>query len=346
MHIIIVFFILIVLALINRKWAVWLAFLLLVWLFSFRTNEIPDTQIYIWMYDDPISRLDYNEIGYLYLGYIFKMYTDADFIAFYLTLVSICLIVWNLSMNNLLDKKEQWGVLLLLFMSFMGFFYLGITTRNCLSEVIVLFGISLYLLLKGWKRYLLYFLCVVLAMLIHRSAAFFLLLIPLFKLKISTPTYQTLYFVCLIIWLLMGSLISRVLVGDLSNIGMFSKLENYSTSAEASPSIISFQILSNWLLSFLAIRNKNNIETGYQKVYISFLKINFVGLFTLSLIWSVPTSYRFYNMFFFFNFILIYLMIFHNKRVKATNVKYSIAIFVSVLYFAILLHSFPEILAY
>ncbi len=345
-HIILVFVIIAFLALLNKKWGLLVSFALLIWMLSFRTNEIPDTEIYQWMYDDPISRLDYNEIGFLFLGIGFKMATGAEFIVFYLSLVGVCLALWYFGSKKILPDDEHFGMLFLIFLSFFGFFYLGITIRNCLSEVLILCGLGFFLRLKGWKRIFFYLLFVVLAMFIHRSAAFFLLLLPLIRVKISTSGYYRIFALCVILWLLSGSALSRGIVGEISKLSMFSKLDNYSSSAESAPSMLSLQILINWIVSYFAIRSQNSIETKYRSIYNYFLKINMMGLFTLSVIWSVPTSYRFYNMFFFFNFILIYLIIFHNNRITKKKSKSIYSLSISAAYFAILLHSFSFLLLY
>lgn len=345
-HIILIFSLVALLALLNKKWGLLICFAALLWMFSFRTNEIPDTANYMWMYDNPISRLDYNEIGYLFLGIGFKALTGAEFTAFYLTLVGLCMVLWFVGSKKLLPENECIGMHFLIFLSFFGFFYLGITIRNCLSEVLILCGLGFFFRLKGWKSVFFYLMFVLLAMFIHRSAAFFLLLLPMIRIKISTKGYYSIFFACIFLWLVSGSELSRDIVGEISKLSMFSKLDNYSSSSEASPSMLSLQILINWIVSWLAIKSRPTIESKYSSLYSSFLKINMMGLFTLSVIWSVPTSYRFYNMFFFFNFILLYLMIFHNRRIKNLRTQNMYAFSISIAYFAILLHSFPVLLLY
>lgn len=345
-HIVLVFIAIIFLALLNKRWGLFLAFSLLVWMFSFRTNEVPDTATYQWMYDDPLSRLDVNEIGFLYLGILFKTLTGAEYQTFYTCLVVLCLILWYFATRRILANDTDLSRLLLIFVSFYGFFYLGIATRNFLSEILVLNGLGFFISLKGRKRILIYLIFVALAVLIHRSAAFFLLLLPLIKIKISNKGYYRLFFVCLFLWLVSGSSVSRGIVSMLSNVSMFAKLDNYSSSAESAPSILSLQILINWIISFFLIRSRTYLDRKYYVIYNYFLKVNMIGLVTLALIWSVPTSYRFYNMFFCFNFILLYLSIFHNRKIRTVKDKSIVSILISIVYFGILLHSFPEILFY
>ena len=62
--------------------------------------------------------------------------------------------------------------------------------------------------------------------------------------------------------------------------------------------------------------------------------------------WALPTSYRFYNMFFFFNYMLTNFMIFENQRIRQMRKQKVLAIFVSISYFAILIHSFSFLLLY
>lgn len=345
-HIILVFLVFIFIALWNKKWALFAGFFLLLWMFSFRSNEIPDTAIYRWMYDDPISRLDINEIGFLYLGILFQDITGADYEAFNVFVVCLCIILWYNASLLILPEKENRGMLFLIFLSFYGFFYLGITIRNCLSELLILCGFGCYMRMNGTKRIYLYYAFILLAMLTHRSAALFIFILPAILLKIPKHWYYRIFFICIIMWLVSGASWSRGIVGQFSKLSMFEKLDNYSSSTESAPSLLSLQILMNWIVSYFAIKFRHNIDMNYKVLYERFLKTNILGLLTMSLIWSIPTSYRFYNMFFFFNFILIYLMVYHNRLITDKSRKQALSFAISIVYFAILLHSFPEILFY
>ena len=117
-------------------------------------------------------------------------------------------------------------------------------------------------------------------------------------------------------------------------------------SQEKHPNMLSLQIIMNFFISYFSIRCRRFILPIFKKTYDCFLKINMLGLITMSLIWSIPTAYRFYNMFFFYNFILIYLFVFKNIRIRNNTMKNSILLGVSFVYFAILLYSVPEMLIY
>ena len=345
-HIIIVFIFVLAVALISRRYGLIPIFVSLLWLFSFRTNEIPDTSVYSWMYEDSMSRMDVNEIGYLYICNLVNTYAGIDLVTFFLIQIAFCLIVWYNITKRILTDETDFGMCFLLFVAFYGFFYFGVTTRNALSEILVLCGFGNFLVLKNKKRYYFYFLFILLASLIHRSAAIFIVLLPILKSKPSTSLLFRCYFLCVVFWLLGGAGISRGIVDEFSKISLFSKLENYSTSKETVPSMLSLQILINLVLTFVAIAQKKFINEEYRNTYRYFLNLNMIGLVTLSLIWPVPTSYRFYNMFFFFNYILLYLLIFQNKNFKLRGVKSIMAVFVSIVYFATLIHAFPFMLIY
>ena len=185
-HIIFIFIVILFISLSKKKAALFLCFALVLWLFSFRTNEIPDTEVYHWMYDDPISRLGHNEFGFLLIGYIFKTITNADFIVYYLALVGICLFLWYYGSRKLLDGNEHWGMLFLIFISFFGFLYMGVLIRNCISELLVFSGLVFLINERGKKSHILYIMFVLIATSIHKSSIIFLLLIPLLRIKIST----------------------------------------------------------------------------------------------------------------------------------------------------------------
>lgn len=345
-NIIIVFFVILFITLYKPKISFILGSLCLLWMLSLRTNEIPDTDVYKWMYDDPFSRMDYNEVGYLFLGYGFKSITNADFIVYNLFVSSLCLVLWYIGIKRLFPNENKIGIPFLIFLSFYGFFYFGITIRNCLSSLLIFYGVSLYLTKKSKLRIVLYLVIVLLAVFIHKSALFFFVYLFIINRKISTSGYYGIFGLCVFVWLFSGIGISRGIIGELSHISLLDKLDGYAESREASPNMLSLQIIMNFFISCYSIRCRRFILPILKKTYDSFLKINMLGLITMSLIWSIPTAYRFYNMFFFYNFILIYLFIFKNIRIKNNKMKNSIFLGVSVVYFAILLYCFPVMLIY
>ena len=346
-HIIYAYIIIVLLAFVSKgKKGLLLSFVVLIWLFSFRSEDIPDTVNYTMMYENPLTRLEVNEIGFLGLGMAFKNVTGADFVGFSLAIISFCIIVWTIVTKKIIGNDSYLLFCLLLFLSFHGFFYYGIVVRNALSETLLYIGVSYYVLSEKKKAIWIYILVVFLGTLIHRSAATYILLLPFLKMKIHDKIYLSFYFVCIFIWLVIGTGIAKPIVDLFQRIEMFSKLENYSHSAEASPSILSLQILSNLLLSYFAIINRRFIKPHYSNTYNCFLNINMAGLLSLSLLWSIPTSYRFYNMFFFFNFVILYIMIFHNKKSSNLSRNKVLALVVSMLFFIILIHSFDFMLLY
>lgn len=344
--IIFIFIIVLLLSFVKSQKALLVSFICLLWMLSLRTSEIPDTDTYKWMYDDPFSRMDYNEVGYLFLGYIFNLITNADFIVYNIFVSVLCLFLWFLSVRRLFPAENKIGILFLIFLSFYGFFYFGITIRNCLSNLLIFYGISLYLTKKSKLRIVLYLVIVLLAVFIHKSALFFFVYLLIINRKISTSGCYCIFGLCVLVWLFSGIGISRGIIGELSHISFLDKLDGYAESREASPNMLSLQIIMNFFISYFSIRCRRFILPIFKKTYDCFLKINMLGLITMSLIWSIPTAYRFYNMFFFYNFILIYLFVFKNIRIRNNTMKNSILLGVSFVYFAILLYSVPEMLIY
>lgn len=345
-HIIYVFLLVIAMAFVSKQKGLLIGFIGLLWLFSFRTTDIPDTQIYMYMYDDPLGRMEVNELGFLMIGQLFKNLTNAEFTEFYMTVIGLCMIIWAFVTRKLLGKDSYLGFCFLLFLSFYGFFYFGVAFRNSLSELLLFIGISYYVMSEKKVALLVFVFFVILAFFIHRSSVAFLLLIPLIKQRFKVQTYYSFYLLCIIVWLIIGTIFARSFVGLFQQIEVLSKLENYSRSSEASPSILSLQILSNLFLSIAAIYSKQYIKEKYKHIYNCFLNINMVGLFAQSLLWSVPTSYRFYNMFFFYNFVILYLMIFENVKIKNNFGRKTLSLLVSIAYFVILIHSFDIMLIY
>ncbi len=339
LNILFAFALILIISLFSKRWGLIFCILSVLWLLSHRTEDIPDTANYIIMYETPLLRMEYDELGFLFLGIIFNYLTHLDFLLYYLFLISLCFLLWYYYINKLL-YNGQLCACFLLFISFYGFFYLGVTTRNAISELLLLGAFYYYLNTDNKKRWFLYLLFVVLAFLMHKSAILFLVLLPFIRANYSTKSLFYIYFVSLFLWIVSGIEVARSLLNEFSDIPLFSsKIEKYASSIEASPNMFSLQILINLIISFVAINQKKYIVNDYCKVYNFFLNINLIGLLTMTILWSLPTSYRFYNMFFFYNFIIMYLIIYQNKRYMSKMQKKMLTVLTSSLYFFILIYS-------
>lgn len=335
---------LVLISLISKRKLILLSFASLVFFFSFRTEWIPDTTNYMEMYDKPETHQT-SEYGYRLLGDMFGQVTGADFMVFYLTLVSAMLLIWFFGTRKIL-AKENYTILLLLLFSFNGYFYFGVTIRSAITSILVYAAFCFFL--QGNQRYkwTIYFILVILASLIHKSAFFFLPLIFFANIKLKGFHLYLIYGLCVVFWFISGFDFAKGILSSLSQFEMFDKLDKYTTDSLANNNMFSLQNLAAFLTMFICVFQTKNIERDYRNIYLFFLKINLVGLLVMSLFWHVSTAYRFYNMFFFYNFIIVYLVAFHNNKIKYSLIKYSIVMVISIMYFVTLIYSNPFFLLY
>ena len=295
------------------------------------------------MYYNPKSHQK-SEYGYRLLGDIFRQLTGADFMAFYIFVVAIGLLIWLLCTRKLFHQ-ERYGILLLLFMPFYGYFYFGVTIRNALAEIIVYGAFVTFLLAKRY-RWILYVSLVILASFIHRSSLAFLIVIFFANANLKSFHLLVIYGLCVCFWLMSGFDFAQGVLLQISQLDVLSKVSHFANRSLMNTNMFSLQNIVAFIMMLLCIMQKDCITSRYQRIYSFFLNVSLVGLFVMSLFWHVPTAYRFYNMFFFFNFPILYLVTFHNKLVNINLLKYSFAVLFSIIYFSTLIYCNPFFLLY
>ncbi len=347
-NIFIAFIFVVVFAAIRSKRIIHICFLGIAYFFSLRSELIPDTEVYMRMYEDPFNLGFQETFEYVYLVfcYLFKSITGANFSTFYFVLTFICLELWVAVTNKLFQNKENINEIFLLFISFYGFFYLGVTIRNAVSLLVVYYALVKYIQEKGRRKTTSYCIWVLIASFFHISALIYLFLIPIYKLRFSSR--QLIYFWGLSVFLLSFSSVvfAQGLFSQLSQLALLSKLEGYTDETDMYTHAFSLQTITSLLVSLIVFAQKKYIDNSYRQMYNIFTNINLVGLIVLSLLWMIPVSYRFYGMFFFFNFVLLYLSFYHNVSIKKRSLSFFFTCGISIVYFFSLIYCNSFLLNY
>lgn len=338
-NILIAYLSLLVSSVIRQKRLIHFCFIGLAYFFSLRTNLIPDTDDYENIYNNTLDHEGVFEYGFLLLCDFFHDLLDVDFMVFYVIITFITMELWYYASKKLFCyEDDNLFVLFLLFMSFYGFFYLGVTTRNAISLVLVYNAYCIYLYYSDYVGKAICLALLLLATTFHNSAWLFILLLPFLETRLSTDNLYTIFFICMALWLFSGFSFARGLIMFIQDYSGLSKLEEYTDVFDVNTNTLSIQNIVAFTTSFVFIGQRDYIWEEYEREYDLFLKINLVGLAILSFLWTVPTAYRFYGLFFFFNFVLIYMVCFKNIRMFSMLKQYSMCAVFSLVYFATLIY--------
>ena len=347
-NIFLAFILVVAFAAIRYRKIIHICFLGIAYFFSLRNELIPDTEAYMRMYEDPfhLGFQETFEYVFLIICYLFKSITGAEFSLFYYVLTFFCLELWGAITNKLFQNDENINRIFLLFISFYGFFYLGVTIRNAVSLLVVYYALVKFIQEKGRRKTMSYCIWVVIASLFHISALIYLFLIPIYKLRFSSKQLIYLWGISIFLLSFSSVVFAQGLVSQLSQLALLSKLEGYTDEAEMYTHAFSLQTITSLLVSIIAFTQKKHIAKAYWQIYNIFTNINVVGIIVLSLLWMIPVSYRFYGMFFFFNFVLLYISFYYNVSIKKKTVRLLCTFGISVVYFASLIYCNSFLLNY
>lgn len=340
---VIVYFVVLLLAWNNRPLKNHGVIFLVCLLFASRPMGVPDTinyyDIFHYSMDDIMMQYEY---GYRYLNYICHDILKMDFNS-YLFIISLFMLEgWYYCTKRLLPQAH-YGVLFLLFFSFYGIYYDGIVIRNALGIVICYIGFLL--LEKPYKyKYILYYLFVILAFLMHVGTVLFAL-VPFLRKPLKKRT--------LIIWSLINiSLVVFVRIdfihGILDRLFAFeelSRLSNFQNDENVAEQRISLFFILNYILSVFVIFLRDKVHPPRLDLYNFFLNIFIYGVFLNCLTSSINAGSRAGDQFIYFSSIPVYLACYESTLFNK-NTGRLVMYILSGLYFFALTHYFPNILNY
>lgn len=338
MKIIIILIIVYLLCISEKKALHQVAILLLCFLFANRATSVPDTLNYIEIYEQNLTIIDNIEIGYLYLCAFFHS-LGLSFSQYLFCILFICLEILYKHTSTILRNRHI-GIALVMLMSYFGLYYYGIVLRSAIAITICFCGIANVLFKQTPTSKLILLILIILASTIHISSLLFLLafisFINLPKSILWAIIIATVLLLTTTSIIPISQFIEYVTVGLNAN-----RLTRYASMLETSDgaSILSWTYI---FISAVALRKKNNIRNDFDKnVCNCFLNLYIFGSLINSLFWQIPGGSRLSAQFLFFEFIVVYYLIFKMDLVR----RYGNQLMIGVLYVTIktfaLFHYYP-----
>lgn len=252
--------------------------------------------------------------------------------------------VWYLCTKRLLPK-ELIGFCFLLFISYNGFFYLGVTLRNAMSLMICLIALMIYITSTSKYKVISYVLLVVLSFFFHRTSIFFLV-VPILDYIKLTKKRLSYWLLADIAFLLLGGLTFLTSASQLfMGIENLSKYEDNFTDTEG-VSMFSSWFLMNIIITLFLVYGRKSVNKENISIYDFFLKIVMAGLTLNCIGWQMSIIQRLAGAFYYFNFIPLYVVFFKSKMFKNDGLKRRSAILFSVFCFIVLLYCQSFLLNY
>lgn len=343
MLIVVVFIFTCFLFLYRSKFSTQLAILILSFLFSSRTDLIPDALPYREMYQG----LEYNiEPLFLEVCRIFKS-LGFSFQSF-LFILSLVLLESCLFATKRLLRNDNHGALLIILMSYFGIYYYGIVLRASISVTICYVGLSFLLTSeKKTKDFVLYELCVLLAMQFHLSSLF-MSFIPLCLIRINNKLLYFVSFISLGLLLIESVIPIQQYLEQAVDISGFSRFTSYvvrETRTDRANLLYYLYVF----ISFLGVyfrKYLDFVDSRDEITYTTMLNIFVIATLLNNALWQIPQMARLPMLWLYFDFILIYYMIYRNRiRFVKDNPQMILLLYTAISFFG-LIHYVPDLLKY
>lgn len=313
--------------------------------FSFRNDLVPDTAAYKDMFYGSIEYFSTHiEFGFLKyaewfhaLGFSFQQF-----------LFVTCLIemeIWYWVTRKLFPSYNI-GILLVLCLCYYGIYFYGIVLRASIAISIGYLGF--YFLLNSkysyLRRYIIFFGLLLLAVSFHASAWLYVLC-PFFLVCYKNRTK----FVFIIAAIVFGALLTVSTLNSymefiIGNVEGMSRFSNYLTNSEEGT--VYFGWFFSLIIVFLAIWSTlRENELKSNRIFNFFMNAYFVGFLSLSLTLHIPAGSRFGMMLTFFEFIVVYYLI-YRWRIQSQNIRIICMFGYIIVRFAYLIHQVPLLLNY
>ena len=323
-----------------------LSFLVLAYMFSTMPEEIPDVSIYLRDYSNPYE--DYIaaslEPGFWLLNVFLGDILQVPFGIFLFILTLFMMELWYFVTNKLLPKDNA-GFCFLLFLSYSGFFYMGVTLRNAMSLMFCYLALMVLFTTKGVKKYIYYLLLLFLSASFHRTS-FLFLLIPFVDAIVINREKLNCWLIINVVLFFMGFAVLSRFSGFFMGFGGLDKYEEFVEGSHGA-SIVSLWFLMNLFLALVMISTRKYVYADYVKIFDFFLKVVLVGLSFNFAGWQLGgTIQRLAGAFYFYNFVPLYLLIFKSSFIKNNMNRRMLAIYISSICFFVLLYCQSFLLYY
>lgn len=328
---------------INKDVKITFLYLIYLWillLFSFRGLTVPDTDNYIKYYYSPVNG---GELEYLYsLMCEFANSLGLSFNVFLLLFQSILFFLWFKTTRKYFDDIH---LPFLVFLSFMGIYYFGIIIRSAMGMCMCYYALTYLFNNRSIKGYFVYYLIVTLSLFFHQAMIVFYFL-PFFVLKYYSHKVLLIILLISVILPLTNFQVLIVKVLEIF-IKLFSvnKFLSY-TQVHANLNfhgIYSLTMIKYLLVAFLFIWLRPRVIKK-NDLYNLFLNIYVVGVFLIALTYFITAGNRLAYLFFFFEFVLVGIL-YENSNLPKKLVFFS-ALALSVLNYLNLISSIPSMISY
>lgn len=320
-----------------------LSFLVTAMLLSVRPDDVPDTDNYIRIFENPFDPMEngWGDIGYSILNYFCHDLLSLNFSLFFFLLIFLLLELWYISTKRIFPC-EKYGILFLFFMTYFGLFYMGITIRNGIALIICYLAFSLKVLNTKKKSYWAV-LIIIFGATFHKTAILFLLVLPLLKFDLKKEWKYAI----ILLSLALTQLSKVSIVGNVINFisiytNQFDKY-NLGDTVDGPVKIFSVTFIYELLITMAAVYFHRFVSERKLHVYNMFSNLMLVGFFLQCLLWQVPSITRLSRMFFFYSFVIFYAIIFCNDKLSSAK-KNRYAFLVAILNFGVLCYTESTIL--
>lgn len=307
--------------------------LFLAYLFSTRNENVPDTDNYMFHYENALVELMdvTGDIGMVALNYLFNNILDLPFSVFLFVLTFFLMEICYYATKRIV-LSQHIGIVFLLFMSFYGFFYFGIIIRNGVALTLCYLALSFLIRSEKWGK--LKFVGVMsLALLFHKSS---ILLFPLLFLVNMKMTYNR-----AVIWFLLSLLM--IGLGSVSMVSSSLKLiegvdsysyDRYSSYTEDSTTkLYTATFIMDFFITIVSICGQRIVKNDVRQMYEFVLKVILLGFSMYCLLWQLPGISRIAGMYFFMSSLVFYIFIYWSKYKVSNALKNSLTLIVSLSYF-------------
>ncbi len=319
--------------------------LILCFLFASRPMDVPDTinyyDIFHYSMDDSMFHYEY---GYRVLNYICHDIFKLDFHTYLFLLSFLMLEIWYFCTKKFLPSA-RYGLLLLIYMAYYGYYFDGAVLRNALAIMICYIGLCVLYFGKGIIKYIIYVLLVLLASSQHVASVLFLI-IPIVFRKFSNK-FMYFWIVLNFIFVVFSSAgFVEGILGRLISIEDFTRLAHYGNGDYENTQGISILFLLNFVLSALCVIFRDKVSDNRQNIYSIFLNVFMLGVSFDCITWTLYTASRIGAQFISFNFIPLYLLACESSLLKNKASRTMALYLLAFAEFFALIHYFPLFLNY
>jgi hypothetical protein len=312
----------------------------LILIFAFRDKSVPDTTVYMRLYEST-GKISQFEFLYTIAGR-FTRSLGLGFHGFLIIYQIILFRLWFTTSKKLFDNVH---FAFLAFFPFMGIYNMGIIIRAGMGLVICYSALTYLLNNMTKKGFIVYYLLVIVAILVHQSMVVFLLL-PLYIFRTySTYALQIVLFIALMLPLLNLQYVITSILEFFINMFSFNKFLSY-TQVHAKfnrYAVYSLTMIKYFIMAFVFLRLRLTM-TGKKEIYNAFLNIYITGVFLIALTYFIDAGNRLSYMFFFFEFALVGLL--YENSTLPRKLVIAGAIGLCILNYANLVSAVPSMIAY